>query len=152
MNCAITTLERCWYLSPPWGQEILPIKSNALERVYLRTTNTFGYCCGVEWKHDQWIYTIVCGYKIVHATKHQIVGTGRMQITNLEKPAFVLGERVMFRFHGNSTKQRLILGIRLVNESWLYVVELVSPALEKTISFENRLALVREKDLVRVNV
>ncbi len=152
MNCAITTLERCWYLSPPWDQQITPIEVNLLEGIYLKTINTIGYCCGVEWKQNCWIYAIACGYKIVHATKHQIIGTGRIQVTNLKKPAFVLGDRVMFRFHGNGTKQRLVLGIRLVNESWLYVVELVSPTLLPIPNAANRFSLVSEKDLVRVNV
>ncbi|WP_193199665.1 DUF1392 family protein [Nostoc sp. MG11] len=67
MTGAITTLERCWYLSPQWGQQIPPFEARLLERVYLPISKTFGYCCGVEWKDDRWIYAIACNYQVVHA-------------------------------------------------------------------------------------
>ncbi|AUB41792.1 Protein of unknown function DUF1392 [Nostoc flagelliforme CCNUN1] len=148
----ITALERNWYLSPPWGQTILPVEVNLLERVYLRTTRTFGYCCGMQWKHECWLYSVDCDDEILHATQKQIIGTGQLETLNVQKPAFVLGERVMLCSHDKGTKQRLILGIGLVNNSWFYVVELVSPTLTQSRTISNRFSLLGEKSLVRVNV
>jgi hypothetical protein len=70
----------------------------------------------------------------------------------VQKPAFVLGERVMLCSHDRGTKQRLILGIGLVNNSWFYIVELMSPTLTPPLTISNRFSLVGEKSLVRVNV
>ncbi|MBD2537117.1 DUF1392 family protein, partial [Nostoc flagelliforme FACHB-838] len=70
---------------------------------------------------------------------------------SVQKPAFVLGERVMLYSHDKGTKQRLILGIGLVNDSWFYVVELISPTLTQSRTICNRFSLVGEKSLVRVN-
>ncbi|WP_348535528.1 DUF1392 family protein [Komarekiella delphini-convector] len=36
-------------MSPLWGQDIPPLSISLLERVYLTTTKSFGYCYGVEW-------------------------------------------------------------------------------------------------------
>ncbi|MHC5671211.1 DUF1392 domain-containing protein [Nostoc sp.] len=147
----ITALEKSWYLSPPWGQTMPPVEVNLLERVYLRTTRTFGYCCGVQWKHECWIYSIDCGKEILHATQHQIISTGELQAITVQKPAFVLGERVILCSHDKGTKQRLILGIALVHNSWFYMVELVSPTLTQSRTISNRFSLVGEKSLLRVN-
>lgn len=152
MTCVISALERNWYISPPWGQTIPNLEANLLERVYLKTTRTFGYCCGVEWHLETWLYTIVCDYEILRATKYQIIGLGRVQSTNLRKPAFVLGERVILRCLSQDTKQRLIVGIQLVNNSWCYAVEMMSPTLSQTLTMPNRFALVSERDLIRVHV
>ncbi|MBD2248755.1 DUF1392 family protein [Nostoc sp. FACHB-888] len=59
---------------------------------------------------------------------------------------------IMLCSHDRGTKQRLILGIGLVNNSWFYLVELMSPTLIKTPTISNRFSLVGEKSLVRVNV
>ncbi|MEH1842225.1 MAG: DUF1392 family protein [Nostoc sp.] len=91
----ITAFETSWYLSPPWGRTIPPVEVNLLERVYLRTIKTFGCCCGVQWKHETWLYSIDCRNEILHATQHQIISTGQLETFNVQKPAFVLGERVM---------------------------------------------------------
>ena len=152
MTEQIITLQKCWYLSPPWGQTIPPIEVNLLERVYLRTTRTFGYCCGIQWKHECWLYSIDCRNEIVHATQHQIIGTGDLVTLPVPKPAFVLGQRVMLCSHDKGVKHRLILGIALVNNSWFYLVELMSPTLIKTPTISNRFSLVGEKSLLRVNV
>ncbi|MBD2535419.1 DUF1392 family protein [Nostoc flagelliforme FACHB-838] len=69
----INALKTSWYLSPPWGQTIPSVEVNLLERVYLRTNRTFGYCCGMQWKHECWIYSIDCRNEILHATQKQIV-------------------------------------------------------------------------------
>jgi hypothetical protein len=95
----INALKTSWYLSPPWGQTIPPVAVNLLERVYLRTTRTFGYCCGMQWKHECWIYSIDCRNEILHATQNQIIGTGELEGITVQKPAFVLGERVILCSH-----------------------------------------------------
>jgi hypothetical protein len=148
----INVLRTSWYLSPPWGQTIPPVAVNLLERVYLRTTRTFGYCCGIQWKHETWLYSIDCGNEILQATQHQIIGTGELEAISVQKPAFVLGKRVILCSHDKGTKHRLILGIALVNNSWFYLVELMSPTLTPTLTISNRFSLVGEKSLMRVNV
>ncbi|MBW4455839.1 MAG: DUF1392 domain-containing protein [Nostoc indistinguendum CM1-VF10] len=152
MTEQIVTLQKCWYLSPPWGRIIPPVEVNLLERVYLRTTRTFGYCCGIQWKHECWIYSIDCRNEILHATQNQIIGTGELEVIKVQKPSFVLGERVILCSHDKGTTQRLILGIALVHNSWFYLVELMSPTLIKTPTISNRFSLVGEKSLLRVNV
>ncbi|QFS52122.1 DUF1392 domain-containing protein [Nostoc sphaeroides] len=148
----INALQTSWYLSLPWRGTIPPVEVNLLERVYLRTTRTFGYCCGIQWKHECWLYSIDCRNEIVHATQHQIIGTGDLVTLPVPKSAFVLGQRVMLCSHDKGAKHRLILGIALVNNSWFYLVELMSPTLIKTPTISNRFSLVGEKSLVRVNV
>ncbi|MBD6620008.1 DUF1392 domain-containing protein, partial [Komarekiella sp. 'clone 1'] len=49
MTNLVQNLEECWYISPLWGQDIPPLSISLLERVYLTTTKSFGYCYGVEW-------------------------------------------------------------------------------------------------------
>ncbi|MBW4566093.1 MAG: DUF1392 domain-containing protein [Mojavia pulchra JT2-VF2] len=149
---AITELERCWFLSPPWGNQIPSVGINLLEKVYLKTDRTFGHCCGVQWYQGEWNYVIDVENDIVRATKHEILGTGRIKPTTVKKPAFVLGERVLLQFPNRGTNQRLILGIELIEKSWFYKVELASPTFSPPSSMTNRFSLVREEDLMRVNV
>jgi len=150
MTCTISALERNWYISPPWGQSTPNLEANLLERVYLKTTRNFGYCCGVEWHYDIWLYKVICNQEILRATKHQIIALGHTQRTNLKKPAFAIGDRVILRCLPPGTKQRLILGIQLVNNSWCYAVEMMSPTLSQTLTTPHRFALVSERDLIRV--
>ncbi|MBD2439827.1 DUF1392 domain-containing protein [Nostoc sp. FACHB-110] len=152
MTCAIIALERCWYLSPPWGQQMPPLEVNLSEKVYLTNSKTFGYCCGVLWQEDKWLYAINCDRSITYATKHEIIGTGEVKSTYMRKPAFVLGDRVMLRFDSHATKQCLILGIVLVNNAWFYVIEMISPALVRPLAAPARFPLVGEQDLIRVHV
>jgi len=148
----ITELEKCWYLSPPWGQEIPPVEVNLLEKVYLKSLRTFGYCLGVQWYDDCWNYVVDVKDDFIYATKHEILGTGRIKPTTVKKPAFVLGDRVLLQFPNRGTNQRLVLGIELIEKSWFYKVELASPTFPKATSMTNRFSLVRQEDLVRVNV
>lgn len=150
MTCAINTLEKCWYLSPPWGQQMPSLEVHLSEKVYLTTNHTFGYCCGMQWQQDEWVYAIAVDRLITYVTKREIIGTGRLQSTYLRKPAFVLGDRVMLRFDSHATKQRLILGIVLVNNAWFHVVEVISPALVEPLAAPVRFPLVSEQDLIRV--
>ncbi|RCJ24026.1 hypothetical protein A6770_28685 [Nostoc minutum NIES-26] len=149
---SITDLERCWYLSPPWGNQMPPVQVNLLEKVYLKNNRTFGYCCGVQWYCDYWNYVVEVKDDFIYATKHQIIGTGQMQARTVKKPAFVLGDSVLLQFPHHGTKQRLVLGIELIEKSWFYLVELALPAFEQPLITTNRFSLVREQDLVRVNV
>jgi Protein of unknown function (DUF1392) len=150
MTCAITTLERCWYLSPPWGQKIPTLEASLLERVYLKTNRSFGHCCGVKWLHDNWIYLIDTDSELLHATKHQIIAIG--QINTGVKPNFALGDRVMLPSLEHGKKQRLVLGIQLLDGAWFYLFEITSPALCPVNAKPNRFYLIAEKDLVKVNV
>jgi hypothetical protein len=152
MNCAITTLERCWFLSAPWGNQIPPVEVNLFEKVYLKTNRAFGYCLGVQWYGDCWNYVVEVKDDFIYATKHQIIGTGQIQARTFNKPVFVLGDRVLLQFPDRGTKQKLILGIELIEKSWFYLVELASPTFSKPLITTNRFSLVREQDLVRVNV
>ncbi|WP_414756575.1 DUF1392 family protein [Anabaena sp. CCY 9910] len=152
MSCVISALERCWYLSPPWGKQMPPIQVDLSERVYIKATGTFGYCCGVVWQDDQWIYSVLSQASIVQMTKYQILGTGKIQSLSLEKPEFAVGDRVLLRFSSHTTKQRLVLGVVLVDNSWFYVIEMVSPALSPALGSPIRFPLLSEKDLVRVHL
>ncbi|WP_313954951.1 DUF1392 family protein [Nostoc sp. FACHB-145] len=59
---------------------------------------------------------------------------------------------VMLNFPNHGTNQRLILRIELIEKSWFYLVELISPAFVRASTTTNRFSLVREEDLVKVNV
>lgn len=152
MKEQITDLERCWFLSPPWGNRIPPVEVHLFEKVYIKSNNTFGYCCGVQWYQESWDYAVDIKKDIIYATKHQIIGTGHIQPNIMKKPAFVLGDRVMLRSNDRGTKQRLILGIELIEKSWFYLVELASPSFSPPSTVTNRFSLVLEENLVRVNV
>lgn len=152
MTEQITDLERCWFISPPWGQNIPPVEVNLFEKVYIKSNRTFGYCCGVQWYQESWDYAVDIKKDIIYTTKHQIIGTGHLQPSTLTKPAFVLGDRVILQFPNRGTNQRLILGIELIEKSWFYLVELASPSFEQPSTLINRFSLVRQEDLVRVNV
>ncbi|MBE9038758.1 DUF1392 domain-containing protein [aff. Roholtiella sp. LEGE 12411] len=152
MNCAITTLERCWYISPPWGTQVPPVEVNLCEKVYIKSNRAFGYCLGVQWYGDCWNYVVEVKDDFIYTTKHQIIGTGQIEARTLNKPVFVLGERVLVQFCDRGTKQRLVLGIELIEKSWFYLVELASPTFSQPLITTNRFSLVREQDLVRVNV
>lgn len=149
---SIADLERCWFLSPPWGEAIPSVEVNVLEKVYLKGNRTFGYCLGVQWYEDCWNYVIDIKNDFIYVTKHQIIGTGQIQARTVKKPDFVLGERVILHSGDGGTKQRLILGIELIEKSWFYFVELASPSFSPTSTMTNRFSLVREQDLVRVNI
>ncbi len=106
----ITDLERSWFLSPPWGQNIPPVEVNLLEKVYLKTNRAFGYCLGVQWYGDCWNYVVEVKDDFIYTTKHQIIGTGQIEARTVKKPFFVLGERVLLQFCDRGTKHRLVLG------------------------------------------
>ncbi|MCC2693885.1 DUF1392 family protein [Nodularia sp. LEGE 04288] len=131
MNNLINSLEICWYISPPWGKEIPPMVICLLERVYLPKFSAFGYCCGVEWGDNIWNYSIALDNKIVSVPGVEMIPTGQIQSTAAEKPVFMVGELVNFRFGDHAAKVRTVLGLQLINGSCLYGIEWRSPALQQ---------------------
>ncbi|BCL40065.1 DUF1392 domain-containing protein [Nostoc sp. MS1] len=152
MTEQITELQRCWYLSPPWHGEMPPVEIQLWEKVYLKSLETFGYCSGIQWWRDCWHYIIEITDDAVHATKHQIIGTGRFKPTNLQKPAFNLGDRVILTSCCNAPRQRLVLGVALVRGELVYLIETISPTLPQIDMMPRRFSLVKEADLVQVMV
>jgi hypothetical protein len=150
----ITALESCWYISSPWGKEIPPLAVNLLERAYLTTTKSFGYCCGVEWLQGDWNYAVALDNEVVYTSASQLIGTGKFQ-PDIDKPVFTLGERVVFRCNTDATKVRIVQGIHLVEDFWTYTVELSSPQLcecdGELITSGDRRAWVTDFDLVKVS-
>ncbi|MCC5633874.1 DUF1392 domain-containing protein [Nostoc sphaeroides CHAB 2801] len=119
----VPNLETCWYLSPPWGKKIPPLEVSLLEKVYVTTTKSFGYCCGVEWSAKGWNYEIVSGKDNLTVLGRELIGTGKLQLVTKEKPVFELGELVEFRFHGDGPPARIVQGIQLICDSWFYSIE-----------------------------
>ncbi|WP_193200386.1 DUF1392 family protein [Nostoc sp. MG11] len=149
----IHTLEECWYLSPPWSKEIPPLSVGLLERVYVTTTKSFGYCCGVEWLQDDWSYAVALNDEMVYTSALQLRGTGKLQ-SGIDKPVFTLGQRVVFRCNQDVSKLRIVQGIHLIDDFWTYTVEWASPSLTecdgKLITSGERRAWVTDTDLVSV--
>ena len=152
MTEQINELERSWYLSPPWGGEIPRVKVNLWERVYFTPLRTFGYCSGFGWSNGEWVYFINLENEVVQATQNNIIGTGRMEAGAVKKPTYVVGDRVLLVSNPPTTKQRLVLGIQVVDNAWFYLVEWRSPMLVPTSIICDGVSLVREEDLVRVMV
>ncbi|MEH2052310.1 DUF1392 family protein [Nostoc sp.] len=84
----VQTLESCWYLSPPWGKEIPPLEVCLLERVYVTTSKSFGYCCDMEWSDKGWSYEIACYNNSLTVLGREIIGTGELLTLTFEKPIF----------------------------------------------------------------
>ncbi|MBE9037207.1 DUF1392 family protein [aff. Roholtiella sp. LEGE 12411] len=150
MTEQIITLEICWYISPPWGREIPILSVNLFERVYLKNSRTFGYCCGIQWHKDKWMYAIATDNEIISAWGCDFIGTGRLQTHTIPKPVFVLGERVMLRADSNSPKQRIVLGIEQLDDCWFYLVECISPQVNNPITRASYFTYVTQDDLVQV--
>jgi Protein of unknown function (DUF1392) len=152
----VHTLETCWYLSSPWGKEILPLEVCLLERVYLSTIKSFGYCCGVEWSDQGWSYEIACDNNNITVLGREIIGTGELLALTFEKPVFQLGETVEFRFHGDGPELRIVQGIQLICDSWFYCIEWMSPRIsdkgDEVFTSRDSIARVTDYDLERVRV
>jgi hypothetical protein len=155
MTNLVHDLEHCWYLSPPWGQKFPPLAISLLERVYLTTTKSFGYICGVEWLQGDWNYAVALDNEVVYVQASQLIGTGKTQ-PDIDKPIFTLGERVVFRCNRDNNKLRIVQGIHLVDDFWTYTVEWASPSLAecdgKLCTSGDRRAWVTDTDLVKVGV
>ena len=55
----ITALESCWHTSPPWGETMPPLAVQIQEKVFLSNSDLSGYCYGVHWENQEWIYAMV---------------------------------------------------------------------------------------------
>ncbi|MBD2255175.1 DUF1392 family protein [Nostoc parmelioides] len=130
MTNPINSLETCWYISPPWGQQVPVIALSLLEKVYLPSEKVTGYCCGIEWSDDGWSYSIASQKGIISVPDSEIIASGQLQPLVISKPQFRLGQLVNFRFANDGPKIRMILGMSLINHAWLYQVEWKSPALK----------------------
>ncbi|MBG1259269.1 DUF1392 family protein [Nostoc commune] len=152
----VQNLETCWYLSPPWGKDIPSLQVSLLERVYVIPTKTFGYCCGVEWSDKGWKYEIATLHDDITVFGHEIIGTGNLQAVTPEKPVFRLGETVEFRFHGEGPPLRIIQGVQLINDTWFYCIEWMSPELsengDEVFTSRDAIARVTDFDLERVRL
>jgi hypothetical protein len=150
----VPNLETCWYLSPPWGKQIPPLEVSLLEKVYVTTTKSFGYCCGVEWSAKGWNYQIVSGKDNLTVLGREIIGTGNLQLVIKEKPVFCLGELVEFRFHGDGPPIRIVQGIQLICDSWFYTIEWMSPGISENgdgvFTFRDAIALGGTSPIARV--
>ncbi len=73
-----------------------------------------------------------------------------------EKPVFRLGELVEFRFHGDGPPVRIVQGIQLINDSWFYSVEWMSPSIsekgDEIFTSRDSIARVTDYDLERVRL
>jgi hypothetical protein len=125
----INSLQTCWYISPPWGQQVPPLVISLLESAYVTTNKSFGYCCGVEWSDNGWSYTIDCAGEVSCVLEHEIITCGQIQSLCVESPIFMVGELVKFRFAADRSNSRTVLGIQLINHAWFYSIEWQSPAL-----------------------
>jgi Protein of unknown function (DUF1392) len=154
MTNLINSLETAWYISPPWGAEVPPPFIRLLERVYLTTANSFGYCCGVEWLQGEWNYEIAVNDEVVYAPASQLHDTGTLHLEVADKPVFALGDKVLFRRSQNTTQFRIVQGIHRIEGCWLYTVEWTSPELTEfdgqLMTSGDRRAWVTDTDLVKV--
>lgn len=165
MANSIDTLEKCWYISPPWGQQVPALAVSLLEKVYIpNPVQIVGYCCGVEWSDDGWVYSVASERGLITVSADDITPTGQILPLKVEKPQFRLGQFVNFRFANDGPPIRLILGLTLINNNWLYQVEWRSPSLQLPTDqgacifpkstqqgkFINRLSWVTPNDLSEV--
>ncbi|MBW4427170.1 MAG: DUF1392 domain-containing protein [Nostoc desertorum CM1-VF14] len=156
MTNLIQNLEFCWYVSPPWGKNVPPLLVSLLERVYVKFAKAFGYCAGVEWSQHGWKYEIVLGNDKITVLGNEIIPTGDLQQIIKEKPVFLLGELVEFRFHGNGSPLRIVQGIQLINDAWFYSIEWMSPRIsekgDEVFTSADSIARVTDYDLQRVRL
>jgi hypothetical protein len=156
MTNLIQNLEACWYISPPWGQRIPPLLVSLLERVYVKRVKAFGYCCGVEWSQSGWKYQIATVQDNITVWGSELIGTVNLQPIIKEKPVFRLGELVEFRFHGDGPPIRIVQGIQLINGSWFYTIEWMSPGIsekgDEVFTSADSIARVTDYDLERVRL
>ncbi|MEH2430821.1 MAG: DUF1392 family protein [Nostoc sp.] len=156
MTNLVQSLEQCWYISPPWGQRIPPLLVSLLERVYVKSAKAFGYCTGVEWSEHAWKYEIFAFNTNITVLGSELIGTGNLQLGVIPKPAFRLGELVEFRFHGDGPLIRIVQGIQLINDSWFYSIEWMSPSIsekgDEIFTSRDSIARVTDYDLERVRL
>ncbi|MEH1919809.1 DUF1392 family protein [Nostoc sp.] len=146
----ITALESCWHISPEWGQTMPPLAVEMLEKVLLPISDLSGYCCGVQWERQQWIYAIVCQSETLYLAEQEFHRTNLLEKSTVSTPAFKLGDIVEVDF-GEQPTRRIIQGIFSLKDNWLYGVEWRSPILEE-VSAQSRTIWLADVDLVNVSV
>jgi len=129
-----------------------PLAVQMLEKVLLSNSDLSGYCCGVQWERQEWIYAIVClgetlylPYGEFHATKNVL------ENAIVSTPAFKLGDVVEVDFSEQPTR-RIIQGVFSLKGNWLYGVEWRSPILEEVACAQSRTIWLADVDLVSVDV
>jgi hypothetical protein len=147
----IVTLESCWHTSAPWGKAMPPLAVQILEKVFLSSSDISGYCCGVQWERQEWIYAIVCCREILYLPQEEFLGTNFMETTTVATPVFKLGDVVEVDF-SEEPARRIIQGIFSLKNNWLYAVEWRSPILDEMASAQSRIIWLADVDLVKVNV
>ncbi|MHC5771819.1 MAG: DUF1392 family protein, partial [Nostoc sp.] len=88
----ITALESCWHISPGWGKTMPPLAVEMLEKVLLPISDLSGYCCGVEWSGQEWIYAIVCQNETLYLAEQEFHTTNVLKKPTVSTPAFRLGD------------------------------------------------------------
>jgi hypothetical protein len=147
----IVTLESCWHSSAPWGKAMPPLAVQILEKVFLSSSDISGYCCGVQWEKQEWIYAIVCCREILYLPQEEFLRTNFVETTTVTTPVFKLGDVVEVDF-SEEPARRIIQGIFSLKNNWLYAVEWRSPILDEMASAQSRIIWLADVDLVKVNV
>jgi hypothetical protein len=146
----IAALEACWHISAPWGQAMPPLAIQILEKVFLSNSNLSGYCCGVYWDKQEWIYVIVCQSETLYLSGREFFGTSLLKKAPISTPVFKLGDVVEVDFSEKST-YRIIQGIFSLKKNWLYAVEWCSPTLEERALAQSRIIWLADVDLAKVD-
>jgi Protein of unknown function (DUF1392) len=147
----IVTLESCWHSSIPWGKAMPPLAVQIQEKVWLSSSDISGYCCGVQWERQEWIYAIVCSNEILYLPQEDFLGTKLVEKAIVATPVLQLGDVVEVDF-GEKPTRRIIQGIFSLKNNWLYAVEWRSPTLSEMELTQNRIIWLADVDLVKVNV
>ena len=147
----IVTLESCWHSSVPWGNPMPQLAVQMLEKVFLSSSDISGYCCGVQWERQEWIYAIVCCREILYLPQEEFFGTKLVEKSTVGTPVFELGDLVEVDF-GESPTHRIIQGVFSLKNTWLYAVEWRSPILEEITLNQSRIIWLADVDLAKVNV
>ncbi|WGV26758.1 DUF1392 domain-containing protein [Halotia branconii] len=147
----ITALESCWHISPPWGQVMPPLVVQMHEKVFLSGSDLSGYCCGVHWEAQEWIYAIVCFGETLYLPRREFYATNLWENATVSIPAFKLGDVVEVDFSEQPTR-RIIQGIFSLKNNWLYAVDWRSPILEEGTLAPSRTIWLADVDLVSVDV
>ncbi|MEH1944424.1 MAG: DUF1392 family protein [Nostoc sp.] len=147
----ITALESCWHISPGWGETMPVLAVQMLEKVLLPMSGLSGYCCGVQWEKQEWVYAIVCQSEILYLPEQEFHPTYVLEKDTVSTPAFKLGDIVQVDF-GEQPTHRIIQGIFSLKGNWLYGVEWRSPILGEVGFAQSRTIWLADVDLINVSV
>ncbi|MDZ7951030.1 DUF1392 domain-containing protein [Nostoc sp. DedQUE09] len=145
----ITLLESCWHISPPWGKVMPPLAVQILEEVFLSSSDLPGYCCGIHWEGQEWIYAIACLGEILYLRSKEFHPTNVFKNAAVLASLLKLGDMVEVDFTLQPTR-RIIQGIFRLKSNWLYGVEWSAPIVEETAFTQSQLIWLADIDLVRV--